>query len=136
MDITAASRLRMWASSCASTASSSSSSSVSRSPDVTTTVECSRDRPVAKAFGADDSAMATSGGGTSAVAASRFTRACNSGASSSSTTRAFVASSAIRSPVTQARTIPASVSARTTTGFTWTVPSWASVIDSASGKMT
>src|SRR5204863_488739 len=82
------SRFAMCDSSCASTLSISCGSSRRQSPVVTATAACLGLRPVANAFGTSLSTIAIRGFGRSAMAHSRSTTACSSGASSGATTLA------------------------------------------------
>ena len=68
-------------------------------PFVTATTACFGLRPVANAFGTSVGMMATRGFGRSAIAQSRSTMSCSSGACSRSTTFAPEAASAILSDV-------------------------------------
>ena len=95
--ITATSRWATWDISWASTPSSSGPSRRRSSPVVTQTTEFFWLRPVAKAFGTSESAIATRGFGMSAMAHSRSTMPCSSGASCGETTRPRIANSAMRS---------------------------------------
>ena len=97
--ITATSRLATCVSSCASTPSISCGSRRFHRPCVTATTAFFWLRPVANAFGTSVGITATRGFGRSAIAASRSTIACNSGASSGPTTFAPEALSAILSDV-------------------------------------
>ena len=76
------SRLAMCESSWASTPSISFGSRRCQRPVVTQTAACFGERPVAKAFGTGVSMIATFGFGRSAIAQSRSTMSCSSGASS------------------------------------------------------
>ena len=93
------SRLAMCESSWARTASISFGSSRPSRPLVTATVACFGLRPVAKAFGTSVGTTAMRGFGRSAIAQSRSTVSCSTGASSRSTTLAPDALSAILSDV-------------------------------------
>ena len=93
------SRLAMWESSWARTASTSFGSRRCQSPVVTQTAACFGDRPVAKAFGTGVSITAMRGFGRSAIAHSRSTMSCRSGASSRSTILAPAAARASLSEV-------------------------------------
>ena len=79
------SRFATCESSCASTPSTSRGSSRCQRPVVTATAAFFGFRPVANAFGTSLSITATLGFGRSAIAASRSTIACSSGASCSVT---------------------------------------------------
>ena len=83
--MTRTSRLATWESSCASTLSTSCGSSRRQRPVVTATAACFGFRPVAKAFGTSVSTTAIRGLGRFAIAQSRSTIACSSGASSCET---------------------------------------------------
>ena len=93
------SRFAMCESSCPSTASTSCGSSRRQRPFVIATAACFGLRPVANAFGTSLSTTAIRGFGRSAIAQSRSTIACSSGASSAETIFAPEAASAIRSDV-------------------------------------
>ena len=80
--MTSTSRFAMCESSCASTASISCGSSRCQSPVVTATAACFGLRPVANAFGTSLWTTAMRGFGRFAIAQSRSTIACSSGASS------------------------------------------------------
>ena len=97
--ITSTSRFAMCESSCASTPSTSWGSSRRQRPVVTATAACFGLRPVANAFGTDVSITAIRGFGRLAIAQSRSTIACSSGASSAETIFAPDAASAILSDV-------------------------------------
>src|ERR671910_1792523 len=97
MVITATSRWATCESSCDSTASSSGVDSRRRMPVVTQTTACLWLRPVAKALGRSESAIATLGLGMSARAQSRSTVWCSSGACSGDTPRPRIADRARRS---------------------------------------
>src|SRR5918999_1729266 len=97
MVITATSRWATCDSSCDSTASSSGADSRRRTPLVTQTTACRWLRPVAKALGRSESAIATRGLGMSARAHSRSTIWCSSGACSGDTSRARIEYRAMRS---------------------------------------
>ncbi len=97
--MTRTSRFATCESSCASTASSSCGSSLRQSPCVTATTACCGLRPVANAFGTSVSTTATRGFGSPAIAHSRSTMACSSGASCSETIFAPDAASASLSEV-------------------------------------
>ncbi len=93
------SRLATCDSSWASTPSSSCGSSRRHSPCVTAMTACFGLRPVAKAFGTSVSTTATRGLGRLAIAQSRSTMACSSGACSGVTIFAPEAASASLSDV-------------------------------------
>src|SRR5918993_2700599 len=95
--ITATSRWATCDSSWDSTASSSGVDSRRRMPVVTQTTACLWLRPVAKALGRSESAIATRGLGMSARAHSRSTIWCSSGACSGDTSRPRIAARAMRS---------------------------------------
>src|SRR5215212_6114389 len=97
MVITATSRWATCDSSCDSTASSSGADSRRRIPVVTQTTACCWLRPVAKALGMSESAIATLGLGMLARAHSRSTVWWSSGACSGDTTRPRIADRARRS---------------------------------------
>src|SRR5215211_2079677 len=97
MVITAMSRWATCDSSCDSTASSSGGDRRRRIPVVTQTTACCWLRPVAKALGRSESAMATRGLGMSARAQSRSTIWCSSGACSGDTSRPRIDARAMRS---------------------------------------
>src|SRR4029450_709916 len=97
MVITAMSRWATCDSSCDSTASSSGGDRRRRIPVVTQTTACCWLRPVAKALGRSESAIATRGLGMSARAQSRSTIWCRSGARSGGTSRPRIDARAMRS---------------------------------------
>src|SRR5215211_3372410 len=99
----ATSRFAMCESSWATTPSTSARSSRRHRPSVTATTECLGFRPVAKAFGTSVGITATRGFGRSAIAHSRSTMSCSSGAWSRSTICARDAASAILSDVKYCR---------------------------------
>jgi hypothetical protein len=113
--MTATSRWRMCATSCAKAAPSSSGSSASSSPRVTTTVVCRLERPRVKALGAGSGLMASRGLGRSPSAHSRSSTAWGSGSSAGVTIRARVTERASHS-VAHHCDRTASTTAVTTTG--------------------